>query len=603
MRYPIAYLGIMTLFLLPQVGCSGEDGADTPAEDGGTSVDSGACDQVECLTPPANICQDGSTLVVYNSQGTCTDGACSYASTTQVCADGCEDGACIGDPCAGVTCATPPANTCQDATTLVVYNSQGTCTDGACSYASTTQVCTDGCEDGACIGDPCAGVTCATPPANTCQDATTLVVYNSQGTCTDGACSYASTTQVCTDGCESGACIGDPCAGVTCATPPANTCQDATTLVAHNAQGTCANGVCEYGSSTQTCEHGCENGACKNDPCIGVTCATPPANTCQDAATLLVYSTPGTCSNGACEYGSTTQTCEHGCENGACKGDPCIGVTCATPPANTCQDATTLLVYSTPGTCSNGACEYGSTTQTCEHGCENGACKNDPCAGVTCVTPPANTCQDATTLLEYGTSGTCTNGICEYEPTAQTCDYGCESGACNSNPGVITGGPCLSGAPGQTAYRVQWNSAYVSYEVNGLPDQNDHTGVYGYSIGFTPQYVDTYLGDGGVLLNSSDFIDIELSTLGVSSISSITLSLYGRSYATTSSGSFNWQTFEGTGASPSGLVSNSTPYEWYSTDLTSGMSAADGGILLRIKAGPPSSSLVVNRLEICMEAQ
>ena len=173
--------------------------------------------------------------------------------------------------------------------------------------------------------------------------------------------------------------------------------------------------------------------------------------------------------------------------------------------------------------------------------------------------------------------------------------------------GVITGGPCLSGAAGQTAYRVRWiasgSYAQVVYEVNGLPDPTDHTGVYGYSMSFTPQFVDPYLGEGGVLLNSSDFIDIELSAAGLGSISSITLSIYGRSFNTTASGSFDWQTFEGTGAAPSGLVSNVAPYEWYSTDLTSGITAGNGNVLLRIKSGPPSDSLVVNRVEICMVAE
>ncbi len=111
-------------------------------------------------------------------------------------------------------------------------------------------------------------------------------------------------------------------------------------------------------------------------------------------------------------------------------------------------------------------------------------------------------------------------------------------------------------------------------------------------MSFAPQFVDPYLGDGGVLLDSSDFIDIELSTVGVSSMTSITLSIYGRSFDTTASGSFNWQTFEGTGGTPSGFVSNVAPYEWYSTDVTSGMSAGNGNVLLRIKSGPPSDSLV-----------
>jgi len=181
------------------------------------------------------------------------------------------------------------------------------------------------------------------------------------------------------------------------------------------------------------------------------------------------------------------------------------------------------------------------------------------------------------------------------------------AGGADAAGGIITGGPCLSGAPGATAYRVRWldgvNLAYVGYEVNGLPDKSrDHTGAYGYTIGFTPGYVDPYLGPGGLGLDSSCFVDIELSTVGLSQIQSATLSVYGRSYAVSSSGSFNWQTFDGTGAAPTNLVSNVTPYAWYSADMTTEISPGDDGVLLRIKAGPSSNSLVVNRIELCMEA-
>jgi hypothetical protein len=176
--------------------------------------------------------------------------------------------------------------------------------------------------------------------------------------------------------------------------------------------------------------------------------------------------------------------------------------------------------------------------------------------------------------------------------------------------GPITGGPCMSGATGQTAYRVRWaggsgasSTAYPVYEVNGLPDDSrDKVGSYGYQIGFVPRYEDVFLAQGGLVLGSSNFVDIELSTVGLSSIQSITLSIYGRSFNTTTSGSFNWQTFEDVGAAPTNLVSNSAPYEWYSADATGMMSAGNAGVLLRIKAGPSSGVLVVNRIEICMQA-
>lgn len=174
--------------------------------------------------------------------------------------------------------------------------------------------------------------------------------------------------------------------------------------------------------------------------------------------------------------------------------------------------------------------------------------------------------------------------------------------------GIITGGPCISGTAGATAYRIRWadggGTAYPVYEVNGLPDKSrDHTSAAGYTIPFTASFVDPFLGDGGVQLDDSDFIDIEISTVGISSISSAMLSIYGRSYNTTASGSFNWQTFDGTGSTDTDFVSNVAPYQWYTADMTTEISPGDDGVYLRIKSGPSSDALVVNRIELCLVAQ
>lgn len=173
--------------------------------------------------------------------------------------------------------------------------------------------------------------------------------------------------------------------------------------------------------------------------------------------------------------------------------------------------------------------------------------------------------------------------------------------------GVITGGPCLSGMPGQAGYRIRWadggGTAYPVYEVNGLPDHSrDHAGAYGYQIGFTASYVDMFLAQGGLQLDGSDFVDLEITTAGISSITNATLSIYGRSYNTTTSGSFNWQTFVGTGDAPTNLVSNVAPYAWYSADMTTELAPNDATTLIRIKAGPSSDALVVNRIELCLQA-
>jgi len=187
-----------------------------------------------------------------------------------------------------------------------------------------------------------------------------------------------------------------------------------------------------------------------------------------------------------------------------------------------------------------------------------------------------------------------------------------ESGAHDASDGSIvgpiTGGPCSSGAAGATAIRIEFidaaGTADVQWLVEGDPDRsNDSAGTYGYTIPFTPSYVDQFLAQGGVALDDSDFIDIGMSTVGLTSITSATLSVYGRSYDVTTNGSFNWQTFDGTGQTATDFVSNVPPYQWYSADMTTEIGPGENNVLVRIKAGPSSDSLVVNKVEICLVAQ
>ncbi len=103
-------------------------------------------------------------------------------------------------------------------------------------------------------------------------------------------------------------------------------------------------------------------------------------------------------------------------------------------------------------------------------------------------------------------------------------------------------------------------------------------------------------------LGGTVFFDIELSTIGLSTIRNVTIAVYGRSYNTTTSGSFTWMSFDGSGASPYGGVSNSAPYEWYGANATAAFAPGNGGVLLRLEAGGPSNNLVVNKVEICFDA-
>jgi hypothetical protein len=182
-----------------------------------------------------------------------------------------------------------------------------------------------------------------------------------------------------------------------------------------------------------------------------------------------------------------------------------------------------------------------------------------------------------------------------------------DSGADAPPAGVVSGGPCLSGALGATAFRVRWTnaggSAQASYDVDGMPDRSqDQAGAYGYQVGFTASFVDTALAEGGLALDSSDFVDIRLSTAGLSSIVSATLAIYGRSYSVDTSGGFSWQTLDGSWQTPLDVVSNAAPYQWYSANMTPEIGPNEPNVLLRIKAGPSSNALVVNQIELCLLA-
>ena len=172
-----------------------------------------------------------------------------------------------------------------------------------------------------------------------------------------------------------------------------------------------------------------------------------------------------------------------------------------------------------------------------------------------------------------------------------------------------TGG-CVSGAVGNHVARFRWTGttsgsrASVSYEANTLPDRSRwRVSAASRSIGYTPVFGDPFLGEGGLELSGTVFIDVELSTAGLGAISNVTLAVYGRSYNTTASGSFAWRTFSGSGATPSGFVSNVAPYRWYRADATASFVPGDSGVLLRITPGPPSGALVVSRVEVCFDAR
>lgn len=230
------------------------------------------------------------------------------------------------------------------------------------------------------------------------------------------------------------------CAGKLCNAPPVSTCKDASTLLTYAPSGTCSAGVCAYAEAPVACPGGCLAGACKGDPCLGKTCNAPPTNACAGPSDLLVYDASGACSAGVCSYGSHAVHCSFGCSAGICNGDPCLGKICNAPSANYCESASSLVVYEAPGTCAAGVCGYAKHSELCSFGCDLGKCKGDPCSGVSCTTPPASYCVSATTRRAFAATGTCTAGACAYVPTDTACN--CQSGKCVE---CVLDGDCMGG--------------------------------------------------------------------------------------------------------------------------------------------------------------
>ena len=314
-------------------------------------------------------------------------------------------------------------------------------------------------------GDPCEGVVCDVAPDSVCDNADQLRVYNVPGGCADGDCAHSSWLTNCPNGCSDGACLGDPCLGVTCTNPDGATCVDSTHLRVHSSPGACSEGECNYPYDDAFCEFGCENDKCLGNPCVGVNCDTPPlANSCSDTSTLLVYERPGTCLDGECDFKTHTEDCSFGCSGGACEGDPCVGVTCASPDADSCSSPTALREHADTGTCNaSGGCDYAEWDTDCAHGCVGGACR-ECTSGTLCETGKwcvADKCQDCNSDARCGDTCTdCTaagrtcdgSGKCIECVIDSHCEGGewCDSGTCTDcNTAQHCGASCQTCA-GQT---------------------------------------------------------------------------------------------------------------------------------------------------------
>lgn len=327
---------------------------------------------------------------------------------------------CSLDACVLVT----PGTQCSDGDAcngLEICNGAGQCVSGIPPF----------CDDGnPCTADDClADVGCIHPPA-------------SAGTsCDDGdACTTS-------DACNgAGACAGSL---LDCSDNPPPVCVDASTSRLFSA-GMCQAGGCVFEETDVNCTNGCDeaSGLCAEDPCAGIDCSAPPGQ-------CWVFA--GTCTNQSCDFEPKPKytscddkdpcTALDQCSgDGACHGVP---VQCNQPPAPSCLDATTSRVYSAAGACKEGACIYEHEDVPCATTCDGqtGLCEDDPCAGVTCTTPPGQC---------YLEIGTCTrSGDCSYAPAlpGAICDDGdpcTEDDACDG-AGTCAGTPARECGTGGSA--------------------------------------------------------------------------------------------------------------------------------------------------------
>lgn len=87
-------------------------------------------------------------------------------------------------------------------------------------------------------------------------------------------------------------------------------------------------------------------------------------------------------------------------------------------------------------------------------------------------------------------------------------------------------------------------------------------------------------------------------------INGATLSVYGRSYNVTTSGSFEaWSPIYGSIFSKANSHSNAWPYQWVSVDDSANVQLNDppGLTGIRLYAGPNSNDLVINTVELCID--
>jgi len=409
---------------------------DSPCTDGSACTLGDHCQELQCESGAAKVCDDGNPCTSNGCEG--YSGVCMYAANTATCDDGdaCTTGdACGSGSCAGKrTCACLGVADCDDKNACTLE----ACNSGACVYvnAAADAKCSD---NNACTeGDACSGGLCVASAAKVCDDsnACTLDACVPDLGCVSGplavACDDGNTLTI-NDFCQGGACIGLPAACTSdAACSDGNACTDDACMA-----GACAHKPAGMGKA---CEDG--NGCTVDDSCLAGACLPGMPTSCDDANVC----TDDTCDpkNGACQHSANATPCKDG--NACTTQDACASGVCVGAGKLFCDDG---------NLCSDDACDSvaGCTHTAGTASCDDGdACTlADACTASACAGGPAANCSD---------DNPCTNDSCqiltgcEHEFNIASCDDGsactvidsCLDGACvgNSAPDCDDGNDCTT---------------------------------------------------------------------------------------------------------------------------------------------------------------
>jgi hypothetical protein len=371
---------------------------------------------------------------------------------------------CFAAPCAGVVC--PDGQFCDDRSgaCAMIRACTGACEDGyACHMACVPRspcdgvVCTDGrvCDNGACVANPCTGVTCTNSicVAGRCVDTCACdppCTRSPRDRCVVGACQCTTT---CTpdsacgadDGCG-GRCPGRCANRFSRCDPDTNTCvctpscaETAPCGSSDGCGGQCSGGcmpgfMCNLATSACDCTPHCPTA----EEVANTACGTDVPNLCpggQSCGTGTRCTGGLQCEMGRCVAPPDASPPDDGGGGGCSGGRSDCGGSCFNLQTDTNHCGTCDTVCPTGSTCTAGACVCPGGLTLC-----NGRCVNTQADQGNC-----GSCNNACPDLTACTAGVCACvNRCVTDPILVTC-YQDIPNACPGGPSCGRGRLCPSG--------------------------------------------------------------------------------------------------------------------------------------------------------------